>query len=87
MPASSPRTSATVRAANGSVNALTMSPAEAASLLGLGRSSAYEMVQKGTWPTRLTPASSTTHRILTLPLLVYAGIPYEFVPSDGGDEI
>jgi len=56
-----------------------MSPQEAASLLGLGRTAAYEMVKDGTWPTPLTPASKATHRILTLPLLQYAGIPYEFV--------
>ena len=80
MPPSSPRTSATVRTATGTVYALTMSPDQAAhSLLGLGRSAAYEMVRDGTWPTPTTPASATTHRILTLPLLPYAGIPYEFV--------
>jgi hypothetical protein len=54
-------------------------PGEAATLLGLGRSSAYEMVQQGTWPTPLTPAGQVTRRILTLPLLQYAAIPYEFV--------
>jgi hypothetical protein len=69
----------TVRAADGTVYALTMSPDEAAALLGLGRSSAYEMVSNGTWPTPTTPASSTTHRILTLPLLQYAGVQWEFV--------
>jgi len=80
MPASSPRTSAAaVRTATGTVYALTMSPDQAAQLLGLGRSAAYEMVANGTWPTPLTPASRTTRRILTLPLLQYAGIPYEFV--------
>jgi len=68
-----------VRAANGTLYALTMTPDEAARLLGLGRSSAYEMVTSGSWPTPLTPASKATHRILTLPLLQYAGIPYEFV--------
>ena len=71
--------SATVRAANGTVYALTMSPGEAAVLLGLGRSAAYEMVQQGTWPTPLTPAGKVTRRILRLPLLQYAAIPYEFV--------
>ena len=69
----------TVRDANGQLYALTMSPAEAAALLGLGRTSAYEMVASGTWPTPVTPASKVTHQVLTLPLLAYAGMPYEFV--------
>ena len=73
--------SATVRAANGTVYALTMSPGEAAALLGLGRSSAYEMVQQGTWPTPLTPAGRTLRKMLTVPLLSYAGMTYEFVPQ------
>lgn len=67
-----------IRAANGQLYALTMSPAEAAALLGLGRSSAYDMVSKGTWPTPTTPAGATTRRVLTLPLLQYTGISYEF---------
>jgi hypothetical protein len=74
-----------VRAADGTLYALTMSADEAAALLGLGRSSAYEMVRDGSWPTPLTPASKVTHRILTLPLLAYAGIGYEFVPPAGTD--
>ena len=71
----------TVRAPDGTVYALTMSPDEAAALRGLGRSSACEMVNRGTWPTPLTPASSTTHRILTLPLPPYAGVKWEYVTA------
>lgn len=70
-----------IRAANGATYALTMSPGEAAALLGLGRSGAYQMVSDGTWPTPLTLAGRTLNRILTVPLLRHAGIPYEFVPS------
>ena len=68
----------TVRAANLAIYALT-SADQAAQLLGLGRSAAYEMVRDGTWPTPLTPAGKITRRIWTLPLLSFAGMPYEFV--------
>lgn len=51
-----------VRAANGYTYALTMSSAEAAALPGLGRSSAYEMVANGTWPTPVTVASKARTR-------------------------
>jgi hypothetical protein len=81
MPSTQSAPAALVRAANGATYALTMSPGAAAALLGLGRSAAYEMVSAGTWPTPTTPASATTHRILTLPLLAYAGISYEFVSA------
>lgn len=67
-----------IRAAKGATYALTCSPAEAAALLGLGRSSAYEMVANGTWRTPLTPAGRTLNRILTLPLLAYAGVQWEY---------
>ena len=87
MAAKTPTTQTQIRAANGALYALTMSPEQAAALLGLGRSTAYEMVQDGTWPTPLTPAGRTLRKILTVPLLSYAGMTYEFVAQTPPPEV
>ena len=80
-----PRTPARIRTATGELYALTLSPEHAADLPGLGRSAAYEMVQAGTWPTPLTKSSKTLNKILTVPLLKFVGIPYEFVTADDAE--
>ena len=46
---------------------------EAAGILGVGRSTAYEMVRTGTWPTRVLRLGKLI-RIPTAELLRYVGV-------------
>ena len=70
-----------VRTADGALYPVSTNPEHAAEILSIGRSAAYEMVQDGTFPTPLAPAGKNLRKILTIPLLDYAGISHTVVSA------
>lgn len=53
-------------------------------VLGVGRSKAYEMVQRGEWPTRVLRLGNA-YRVPTAELLVLLGVNHPASDATGGD--
>ncbi len=68
-----------VRTSTSRLYIVSIEPEQAAEILSVGRSAAYEMVASDTFMTPLTPAGRTLRKILTIPLLDDAGVSYKLV--------
>lgn len=73
------RTRPVLRTATGAELPATLSPREAAHLLGTSRSTAYDLIRAGHWPTPVTKSGFGAQRVLTVPLLEHLRIPFEFI--------